>query len=146
LHCSPLYPRRTPHSSSPPPIIIIRATAPPFSGGCPNAVGFEWHCGVVDAPLPSRCFSLSSLPLLLSALLHSTPLYTRLFIIDSCRKNEVYEMDWVHRNRSRGVELDQYIVAVGQFGGAIAMTRDPKLPVEHQGSMCVALGCVCVCA
>ena len=33
------------------------------------------------------------------------------------------------------MDLDQYIVAVGQFGGAIAMTRDPRVPVQHQGTM-----------
>lgn len=41
-------------------------------------------------------------------------------------------MDWVHRDRGRGVDLERYIVAVGQFGGAIAMTRDPRMAMQAQ--------------
>eukprot|EP00039_Didymoeca_costata_P016266 m.287847 g.287847 ORF g.287847 m.287847 type:complete len:856 (+) comp16368_c0_seq11:226-2793(+) len=50
------------------------------------------------------------------------------------RKNEVYQMDWVHRNKGRGIGLEGLIVAVGYYGGPIATTRDARLALEVRGS------------
>lgn len=40
-----------------------------------------------------------------------------------CSKNEVYEMDWVHKDGGKGIGLDRFIVAVGPLAGPIGSSH-----------------------
>ena len=35
------------------------------------------------------------------------------------RRVELYDMDWVHKDGGQGIGLDQFMVSVAPFGGAI---------------------------
>eukprot|EP00038_Savillea_parva_P008583 m.177865 g.177865 ORF g.177865 m.177865 type:complete len:861 (-) comp14437_c0_seq1:84-2666(-) len=51
------------------------------------------------------------------------------------RRVELYDMDWVHKDGGQGIGLDQFMVSVAPFGGAIALARDPKVAFKARAGV-----------
>lgn len=51
------------------------------------------------------------------------------------RKLEQYSMDWVHKNRGKGVGLDTLIVAVGPFAGCVGEQRVHPGALRHHPTL-----------